>query len=167
MIKAWHKTLASAAIFGLAACASQPFESAPPAASSSVAAPSVQGAGVRIGALTPRKLAAGECALFLWARTSERKMVFFGGRDGVGKAVIDGREVSLTRETVDGRELLGQYESQSFAYQGHHLLMQLGFEQRPGLDRGAIISQGTLRLKQADGWEYILPVGGLVACESA
>ena len=119
----------------------------------------------RFGALPPRKLAAGECGMFLWLRNAERKLVFFGAGAGTAKAMIDGREVEMTRIAIGGREAFGQYEDQTYTYPGHRLQLHIGFEQRAGLDRGVVVPQGTLRLQQDDGWEYILPVGGLVACE--
>jgi hypothetical protein len=122
---------------------------------------------MRLGSLPPRKLSAGECAIFLWARSSERKLVFFGTREGAGWAVIDGREVELKRISVDGREALGQFESQTFERPGYRLQLQVAFERREGLNRGMVVPQGTLRLKQDNGWEYILPVGGLLACEGS
>jgi hypothetical protein len=121
----------------------------------------------RIGTLAPRKLAAGECGMFLWAKSSERNLVFFNTRGGSGQMVIGGEEVQLTRAAADGAEVLGQFENQTFKYERLSIELQIQFERRPGLARGAIIPQGALRLKRDDGWEYILPVGGLVGCEEA
>lgn len=120
-----------------------------------------------IGTLAPRKLAAGECGMFLWSKASERNLVFFTTRGGAGQIILNGREVQLTRAAADGAEVLGQFESQTFRYEQLSIELQIQFERRPGLARGAIIPQGALRLKRDDGWEYILPVGGLVGCEGA
>ena len=54
-----------------------------------------------IGTLTPRKLAAGECGMFLWAKTAERNLVFFNTRGApnshVGIYLGDGRFVHAPR----------------------------------------------------------------------
>lgn len=105
--------------------------------------------------------------MFLWARSAERNLVFFNTRGGSGRMVLEGREVSLTRVAADGAEVLGQFEQQTFSYDGLAIELQLQFESRPGLARGAVIPQGALRLKRDDGWEYIQPVAGLVGCEEA
>lgn len=124
-------------------------------------------AGLPLGTLAPRKLNVGECGMFLWARNAERNLVFFNTRGGAGRMVLDGQEVSLTRVAADGAEVLGQFEQQTFSYDGLAIELQLQFESRPGLARGAVIPQGALRLKRNDGWEYIQPVAGLVGCEEA
>lgn len=120
-----------------------------------------------VGTLAPRKLAAGECGMFLWARTADRNLVFFNTRGGAGQMVLGGREVKVERASADGAEVLGQFENQTFKYDRLSIELRIQFEHRPGLARGAIIPQGALRLKRDDGWEYILPVGGLVGCEEA
>lgn len=118
-----------------------------------------------IGTLTPRKLAAGECGMFLWAKTAERNLVFFNTRGGDGQMMLSGRETKLTRIAADGAEVLGQFETQTFKHEDMSIELQIQFEQRPGLARGAVIPQGALRLKRDDGWELFVPVGGLVGCE--
>jgi hypothetical protein len=119
----------------------------------------------RFGTLAPRQMAAGQCAMFLWVRNAERKLVFYGSAAGEARAVLDGREVGMTRTAIDGHEAFGQYEDQTYIYEGQRIQVRVDFERRAGMDRGVVVPQGTLRLQQADGWETVLPVGGLVACE--
>ncbi len=158
-----QRVLAISIAAGLTACSTLPRPTLLQGAAGSV--PQASGGESHIGTLPPRKLAAGECAMFLWLRNAERKLIFFGAREGTGRAVIDGEEVGMKRIVIDGREAFGQYENQTFTYPGHRIQINVGFETRAGMDRGVVVSQGTLRLQQDDGWEYILPVGGLVACE--
>ncbi len=120
-----------------------------------------------IGTLGPRKLAVGECGLFLWAKTAEQNLVFFNTRGGEGQMMLSGRETKLTRISADGAEILGQFENQVFKHESLSIELQIQFETRPGLARGAVIPQGALRLKRDDGWEMFVPVGGLVGCEEA
>lgn len=158
-----------AAVVMLCACATTQVPSAEPAppAAPSVAASSAATGDVHLGTLAPRKLGAGECGMFLWAKTSERNLVFFNPRTGAGRIVLNGKEVELTRTHAEGSEVLGQFETQRFAYGSLAIDLQVAFEQRPGLGRGAVVSQGALRMTRDDGWEYIVPVGGLVGCEDA
>ncbi len=149
------------AVLALGACSTAP-GSPPPSTLQSAPADDRT-----VGTLAPRKLAAGECGMFLWARSAERNLVFFNTRGGDGQMVLSGREARLARVSADGAEVLGQFENQTFRYDTLSIELQIKFEKRPGLARGAVIPQGALRLKRDDGWELILPVGGLVGCEDA
>lgn len=151
----------------LGGCATPGGDAPPPPVPPASTPPASATAQPHLGTLAPRKLAAGECGMFLWARTAERNLVFFNTRTGAGRAVLGGREVELARASVSGAEILGQFETQTFAYEGLVVEVQVQFERRPGLARGAIIPQGALRMRRDDGWEYVLPVGGLVGCEGA
>lgn len=157
------KLLAGAALAALAACATGETLVRPPA-SSTASGPIDES---HIGTLAPRKLAAGECGLFLWSKAADRSLIFFNTRAGAGKMKLGGREVDLVRTSADGAELLGQFERQTFSYETLLVEIEMSFERRPGLARGALVPQGAVRLKRDDGWEYIFPVGGLVGCEEA
>jgi len=158
------KVLASviAAAWLLSACAISPSSAVAPIGPTSL--PDGSARELQLGTLAPRKLASGECGMFLWAKTSERNLVFFNARGGSGHMVLGGREIEVVRGSAEGQEILGQYETQIFRHQDISIEIQIQFERRPGLARGAIIPQGALRLKRDDGWESIIPVGGLVGC---
>jgi len=161
MTKTWKRTVVAASLLTLGACAAQP--SLTPTSTASSSEP--RNGESRFGTLPPRKLAAGECAMFLWLRNAERKLVFFGNAEGIGRAVLDGKEVGMKRTGIEGREAFGQYEDQTFIHQASRVHIHVGFEKRDGMNRGVVVPQGTLRLQEDSGWEYILPVAGLVACE--
>lgn len=156
-------TVLAVTTLALGACATD--SAAPQLAKPSAAI--TPAAGREIGTLSPRKLAAGECGMFLWSKAPDRSLVFFNALGGAGHIVLGGREIEIARAAADGAEVLGQFENQTFRHEGLSIELRIQFERRPGLTRGAIIPQGALRLKRDDGWEYILPVGGLVGCEEA
>lgn len=135
--------------------------------SAKTAAIAEPGGNLRLGTLKPRKLAAGECGLFLWSKTADQKLVFYGAGQGAARAVLNDRELPFMRARADGREVMGQFEQQTFSHEGYQISVDILFEARAGMSRGAVVSQGTLRLSRTGGWEYIIPVGGLVACEGA
>lgn len=117
-----------------------------------------------VGVLAPRELEAGECGLFLYARRAEPQFIFFA-QDGAGTAQmnLDGAEESLTRsEAAVQRELATQQ-----AYQGEGgLRVELSLEIGEALTGGIRIPAGSLRLSQPDGWDLVIPVTGLSACQS-
>ncbi len=117
--------------------------------------------------LAPQRLRAGECGMFLWTRTSERKLVMFSKAvDNGAMVMLNGREQNVPRVSGDGRIVMGYNAQQSYVWRGLFLQVNIEFEQRSGLGRGAVIPTGTIRMSRRDGWEYVVPVGGLIACEA-
>lgn len=146
--------LASFAI--LAACASKP---AP--------APAVTSAAdvlAKTGELPPQTLAPGACGLFLWTQTEPVRFVFFS-QAGTDKAVmkIDGVDTALELTSVGG-DLFGQFMTQ-MTYRS--AAGNVGVTYRPGdlLDGGQRIESGRLSLVNKAGWETMIPVLGLSACQ--
>jgi len=120
-----------------------------------------------LGELQPQRLRAGECGMFLWTRTTERKLVLFAQAEADGAMVmLNGREQNVPRVSGEGRVMMGYNTQQSYVWRGLFLQVNVEFEQRPGLGRGAVIPTGTIRMSRRDGWEYVVPVGGLIACEA-
>jgi len=120
----------------------------------------------RIGALPAQRLHGGECGIFLWTRTPDRRLLFFSrGQDRVSRMMIDGREQEIPRIAFGGENMMGQNTRQTYEWRDIKVDIALDFERRPGLDRGAVVPQGTLRVSNREGWDYVMPVGGLLACE--
>jgi hypothetical protein len=61
--------------------------------------------------------------------------------------------------------VLGYAARQTYTWRGLTVVVGVEFEQRAGLGRGAIIPTGTIEMSRRDGWSYVVPVGGIVACE--
>lgn len=137
-----------------------------PARAPAAAAAGQQAAG-GLGTLAPRRIAAGECGMFLWTQSIDRNLVLFSDRAGTAWAVLDGQEVAIRRTEMSGTELLGQFERQTFDQGRYRLSVTVEFERRAALQRGAVVPQGTIRIRQGDGWETIVPVAGLVGCENS
>lgn len=121
-----------------------------------------------IGTLPPQKLKQGTCGLFLWARKVDANLVFFGyGAQGGARMILNGEPVDLTRTAANGAALYGQYARQIYAHEGRTISLNLEFEQRSEVADGAIVRKGRLRFEDETGWAYVVPVGGLVACQRA
>jgi len=119
-----------------------------------------------LGELPPQRLRAGQCGMFLWSRTSDRKLVMFSKSDDQGAIVmLSGREQNVPRVSGEGKNVLGYSAQQSYVWRGLFLQVNVELDQRPEIGRGAVIPTGTIRISRRDGWEYVLPVGGIVACE--
>ena len=121
----------------------------------------------RIGTLAPQRLENGACGMFLWSRAEQPRLVFFSANNEAGaRMVIDRKEVLLARASVDGKAFFGQFTTQEFEREDLKIRLTVEIEPRAGIIGGAVVSKGALRLQQDDGWEFVMPVGGLLACES-
>ncbi len=119
----------------------------------------------RVGVLAPQSLEAGECGLFLWLRSSDRDLIFFSGPNSTARMMINGQEVTIPRVSAEGAQILAQFERQIFQNDRNTVHLEMRFERRAGMTRGVVVPQGSVRLIDEDGWEMVMPVGGLVACE--
>jgi hypothetical protein len=121
-----------------------------------------------VGALQPQRLLQGECGLFLWERSEARDLVFFGrGRQAEGKMQIARQGVTLERVAAEGDVVLGQYPIQTYRRGDLTVYLTLEFEARPNMAGGAAVPRGSLRFEQTGGWNLVMPVAGLVACQPA
>lgn len=121
-----------------------------------------------IGPLRPQQLLDGQCGLFLWSRDEGRNLVFFGlSARSEGKMMIAGQEVTLKRISARGEAFFGQHPNQTYKKGDISVTLSLGMEARPNMAGGAVVSRGSLRFEQTGGWNLVVPVGGLVACQPA
>lgn len=168
MIERFHSLSAVAAMALLVSACASFAERPPPSPSLPSAGPSGPAPAIeqRIGELPAQALRASRCGLFLWTRTVDRKLVFFAeSGDETSRMMIDGRQQYIPRVKAEGDNVLGQNAEQGYAWRDLRVDVSVQFERRAGLGRGAIVPRGSLKVSNRDGWEYLMPVGGLVACE--
>jgi len=122
---------------------------------------------VDVGTLPPQELAAGQCGLFLWTNSSEPRLVFMNVAGGEAHMVVNGQALSFVRNAAEGQEYLGQFESQNFYSPAMSVSLTMDVERRPNIVDGAVVTAATLRLVEANGWETVIPVGGLIGCGAA
>lgn len=119
-----------------------------------------------IGALSPQDLRTGQCGLFLWSRDDTRDLVLFGsGSRAEAKMNIAGQDVTFARTAAEGANTLGQYPRQSYQRGDLSINLSMDIEPRPNLSGGAVVPRGSLRFEQTGGWNLVLPVGGIIACQ--
>ena len=144
----------------LGACATR--EAAPVASAKPEAA-----SGVIDGVLAPQTLAPGACGLFLWTSDLPSRFVFFM-RAGESSAKVqspDGPE-DLTMVRQEG-SLMGQFSTKTVFQTPSAGTVRLSFAAGEPIEGGQRIQNGRLVFLNADGWETIMPVVGLAACEPA
>lgn len=122
----------------------------------------------RIGTLPPQELEDGSCGMFLWARDSHRNLVFFtSDRTRQAHLVLDGQQIALPRTVAEGDLVFGQYTRQEFSQAGIDLRLVVQPDPDSGIIGGAVVRQGMLNIRDAKGWDFVLPVAGLIACKGA
>jgi hypothetical protein len=117
--------------------------------------------GLPLGVLPKQDLAAGECGIFLWKQGEDAHLLLMAkGKPPFARVMLDGKPADIPRVS-------GESENQGHArYAGAGVTLDLDvtIEPRDGLTQGAMIPSGTLRLDQAGGDSYVVPVAGMLAC---
>lgn len=123
---------------------------------------------VRLEQLAPQELGQGACGLFLWARATPQPILVLAAFANPAEARIriDGRDRALRRTTGEGEVRFGHFSVQTFADDSLTIQTDVEFSVSRPMRDGAAIDGGVIRLRDADGWETIIPVTGLLACQT-
>ncbi|MBK5911650.1 hypothetical protein CCR85_09140 [Rhodothalassium salexigens] len=166
--RAGRAVLAVATLAALAGCVGEADTSPAPAAGDAAtpaAAGGVAGAE-RVGMLPAQTLPAGECGLFLWPKQVNARLLLFSlSGEATARLMLDGRERTLPRTAAEGPSYYGQFLRQTFAGDGFEVAVRLVAEPGQGVVNGALVRRASVRVVAEDGWRYVLPAAGLIACE--
>ncbi len=119
-------------------------------------------------ALDPQPLTAGSCGMFLWARSGGEPVFVMAAfaRPPEARVKLRGRERQLTRSAAEGAAISGHFERQTYTDGRLTLTVDVTFDTARRIVDGAAIERGVIRVSDREGWETIIPVGGLVACKN-
>jgi hypothetical protein len=153
--------LLAALIAVLPACSHSP---KPEAASAPASTPQAISAVPDAG-LPPQRLAPGKCGLFLWGMSAPRQFVFFAESPATsGLVLLDGGPVRLP-VTSSGGEVFGQFVSElELEEAATGRVVEITLKPGENLDGGQRVDSGNITIRDAEGWETILPVTGVRAC---
>jgi len=117
-----------------------------------------------LGELPPQVLPPNSCAMFLWDRASEKRVVMAVSTPAMVRVIRGGKSVDLPQSMADGTPVLGfspkaRYGDASFG-------VGLDLDIVPSEGGGAVIRNGAVTVTQADGSAVVAPVAGLVGCSS-
>lgn len=115
--------------------------------------------------LPPQQLAPNSCALFLWDRASEKRIVMAVAQPAMVRVVRGGKPIDLAQAASDGGPVLGF--APHARYGDANLMVGLDLEITPSEGGGAVIRSGTVTVTEADGSAVVAPVAGLVGCATA
>ena len=123
--------------------------------------------GVPLAELPTQTLENGQCAMFLWARTTPPRRVFMALHEpATARVVVGARTLALPRTQWSGEAAFGHYPQQRFAGAGVELNVTVQMDTRTGLTGGAVVPSGSIEYRDEKGWETVIPVAGMVACQS-
>lgn len=116
--------------------------------------------------LEPQTLEVGECGLFLWSREAEPKlMVVAYDKPGMIRLRGNDRIYTLPRVAFSGETASGHFERQRYSDGGLTISVEFKFDESRSLQDGAYVKEGVLRVTSRRGWQTVVPVAGLVACQ--
>jgi len=123
------------------------------------------GASQKADRLEPRNLSPGECGLFVWTADNARRFVLFSQAQTQSAAWWDGTdEVILKLEEASGFSNYDQPPQQRFLLDDQREI-NLSLMEPQEIFSGTRYKSGSLRLTGPDGWEKVVPVLGLAACQ--
>lgn len=114
--------------------------------------------------LAPRNLNNGECGIFVWTADIAKRFIFFSQADKPTASwwSKDG-EIEITRRASDGISAFDQLPAQNFDIPSGGRLKVTLFDPED-VDNGTRYKSGAITQTTIDGWEKVVPVIGMSAC---
>ena len=121
-------------------------------------APSLLG----LGELPPQPLAKGSCALFLWDRASQQRVVMATFAPAQILVMRNGKAVLLPLAGTSGTAVAGF--APHTVYGDGAAQITLDITVTPAGDGGGVVRDGAISLTAADGSMIVAPVAGIIGC---
>lgn len=149
---------------GLGGCASNDRAPAPetPADPSSVQTQPIQD---RLGELKRQRITPGDCGLYLFSGFNRRLVAVVHSGSADILLNLDGKEQRFARTMAEGEPFFGQFTEQVFEGQDIRFSLLVRPDPDTAVINGAVVREGRLVLEDGDGFRFVTPVGGAVACE--
>lgn len=131
-----------------------------------VAPAAAQSGGLVFEEVGPQRLEREQCGLFLWTLGERPELILVAFDNPTGAAVqLEGRERYLSRTQFGGERVAGVFERQTFEGAGLQVRVEVTFDPSRPVRDGAMVQQGSITATDRDGWETVIPVGGLSGCQ--
>ena len=127
-----------------------------------VAGRTAEGVGDSLPAQT---LDPGTCGLFLWTQDEPRRFIlFYPAGAGTAEAVVDGRRTQLQVESQGG-EIFAQFMTEMTFRRTGGLPVALSMQPGELIEGGRRVPSARMISQDEEGWETIMPLAGLTACQ--
>lgn len=115
--------------------------------------------------LPAQTLEPGKCGLFLWTRDEPRHFVlFFPAGDPSAEAIVDGRRQTLRVDSQEG-DVFGQFLTRMAFSRPDGGAVTLTLSPGEEIEGGRRVPLARMINNNAEGWEIITPLTGLIACQ--
>jgi hypothetical protein len=125
-----------------------------------VASPVVSPLG--LGELPPQSLAKGSCALFLWDRASQQRVVMATAAPAQIVVMRGGKPVALPRADSSGSAVLGFAPHAIYGEGSDRIAIDITVV--PAEGGGGVVRDGAITVIAADGSSIVAPVAGIIGC---
>ncbi|MEL6729321.1 MAG: hypothetical protein AAGH90_10560 [Pseudomonadota bacterium] len=115
--------------------------------------------------LGPQELPAGECGLFLWSKTDLSKFIFFSKALSGEATFAQNEEPMLLIQATAGGDIFGQFNTRMFYVSNDGRTVALTLEPGAMMNGGQRLESGLITLVDTEGWQTVLPVLGVRACQ--
>jgi hypothetical protein len=121
---------------------------------------------LRFDPIESQPLPPGACGMFLWARSGEQPILLVAAFANPAEARVrlSGRNRTLRRSSADGASRYGHFETQAFEDDRLTLEVEVAFDEDRPMTDGVALESGVVRVRDREGWETVIPVGGLIGC---
>lgn len=114
--------------------------------------------------LSARTLARDECGLFVWTAGAKRRFILFSQADKKTGLWAKNGEIPLALIRAEGLSAHMQYPVSTFETPSGQVLA-LALAEAQVITHGTRFKSGTLTYTTQEGWDKIVPVVGLAACQ--
>lgn len=116
--------------------------------------------------LAPQRLEREQCGLFLWTVSERPELILVAFDNPTGAAIqVEGRERFLSRTQFGGERVAGVFERQTFEGAGLRVRVEVAFDPNRPVRDGAMVREGSIIATDREGWQTVIPVGGLSGCQ--
>jgi len=123
--------------------------------------------GFDLSPLEPKRLADGECGIFLFTTNPSPRFVFFANDSrGFAEMRINGETATFQRLSTGGTPFAQSFSEQTFRDGVRGIDVALTLTPGEPMSGGHEITGGSMRLTKGDGWSMVIPVSGAAACQT-
>lgn len=122
-------------------------------------APSLLG----LGELPPQPLAKGSCALFLWDRASQQRVVMATFAPAQILIRRNGKPVLLALSATTGAAVAGFAPHMVYGVGATQIALDITVT--PAEGGGGVVRDGAISMITADGSTIVAPVAGIIGCQ--
>ena len=116
--------------------------------------------------LPPQTLAPNSCALFLWDRASQQRVVMAIAEPPTIR-INSGGVRDIARRDGSGTPVMGFAPRATYADGRLTITLNLAIIPNPAAVGGAVIREGAMSVTGADGVAIVTPVAGLIGCQTS